>query len=382
MGVHDDFDAWVAARGPGLLRLAFLLTGDRRDAEDLVQEALSRAYSRWERIVRLEDPDAYVRRMIVNGHTSTWRKFRRRELPFGDVPADHLLAPASDASESADEHRRLWSRRACDCPRSSEQRWCCGTTRSSSTPRSPTSPGSGSPASAPGSPAAWPPSARTSVRAWVRTMADRPLLEDRLRDALCAAADLGPRGVALAAGARARARARRRARVVGGGVALVLGSVPLALAMTTDSSTPDVVTPAPSRTLPDDDVPAGWRVQRWRHVMVQAPNTWGDGHLATWCRRDREPGRPVVERPTGGRVPRSCVGPRLGYGLQFVDTTTLGRPLQDGLVHYRPQGQDALFPPGAWVGVTCGTCKVAVRVVSHDEYVARYVLRTVIATRR
>ena len=109
MGVHDDFDAWVAARGPRLLRLAFLLAGDRRDAEDLVQEALSRAYPRWERIARLDDPDAYVRRMIVNGHTSTWRRFRRRELLVGDVPADGLFAPVPDASESADEHRRLWS---------------------------------------------------------------------------------------------------------------------------------------------------------------------------------------------------------------------------------------------------------------------------------
>ena len=218
----------------------------------------------------------------------------------------------------------------------------------------------------------------------MRTMPDRPpLLEDRLHEALCAAADLGPRGVALAAGARARARARRRARVVAGGVALVLGSVPLALAIGTDSGPPDVATPAPSRTLPDgdDNVPTGWRVQRWRHVLVQAPSTWVDGQLATWCRRDPEPGRPVVERPTERRVPRPCVGPRLGYGLQFLDTTLLDRPLRNGLVQYRQHGQDALFPPGAWVGVTCGTCEVAVRVVSSDEYVARYVLRTVIATR-
>ena len=217
----------------------------------------------------------------------------------------------------------------------------------------------------------------------MRTVPDQPLLEDRLHEALCAAADLAPRGVALAASARARARARRRTRVVAGGVALVVGSVPLALAVRTDRVPPDVATPAPSRTLPDgdDDVPTGWRVQRWRHVVARAPTTWGDGQLATWCRRDPEPGRPVVERPTERRVPRPCAGPRLGYGLQFVDTAAPGRPLRNGLVQYRQQGPDARFPPGAWVGVTCGTCEVAVRVVSPDEYVARYVLRTVIATR-
>src|SRR5436190_21319697 len=38
----DDFDAWVAARGPALLRLAYVLTGNRADAEDAVQDALSR----------------------------------------------------------------------------------------------------------------------------------------------------------------------------------------------------------------------------------------------------------------------------------------------------------------------------------------------------
>ncbi len=76
-----DFDAWVAARGPALLRLAYTLTGNAADAEDVVQEALARALPRWDRISRLDDVDAYVRRMVINAHTSWWRKFRRRESP-------------------------------------------------------------------------------------------------------------------------------------------------------------------------------------------------------------------------------------------------------------------------------------------------------------
>lgn len=100
-----DFDAWVAARGAGLLRLAFTLTGDRSDAEDVVQEALARALPRWQRISRMEDVDAYVRRMVVNAHTSWWRRFRRRESPVGDVwdtvePDGARLMP--------DQRRRLW----------------------------------------------------------------------------------------------------------------------------------------------------------------------------------------------------------------------------------------------------------------------------------
>ncbi|WP_243395242.1 SigE family RNA polymerase sigma factor [Nocardioides currus] len=82
-----DFDAWVSARGPDLLRLAYVLTGNRADAEDAVQDALSRALPRWDRICRADDVDAYVRRMVVNANVSGWRRFRRRETPT-TVPVD------------------------------------------------------------------------------------------------------------------------------------------------------------------------------------------------------------------------------------------------------------------------------------------------------
>ena len=87
-----DFDSWVAVRGPALLRLAYALTGNAADAEDVVQEALARALPRWERISRVEDVDAYVRRMVVNAHTSWWRKFRRKESPVAEV-RDRAVGP-------------------------------------------------------------------------------------------------------------------------------------------------------------------------------------------------------------------------------------------------------------------------------------------------
>src|SRR5829696_732328 len=83
--VPAAFDDWVAARGPALLQLAYVLTGNSADAEDVVQDALSRAIPAWSRICAADDPDAYVRRMVVNAHTSWWRKFRRRESPVADV---------------------------------------------------------------------------------------------------------------------------------------------------------------------------------------------------------------------------------------------------------------------------------------------------------
>ena len=101
-----DFDDWVAARGPALLRLAYVLTGSRADAEDVVQDALSRALPRWSRISTVEDPDAYVRRMVVNAHISWWRKVRRRE-----VPVEEVRDRASVDGASTEERDRMW--RAC-----------------------------------------------------------------------------------------------------------------------------------------------------------------------------------------------------------------------------------------------------------------------------
>lgn len=101
-----DFDDWVAARGPALLRLAYVLTGSRADAEDVVQDALSRALPRWSRISTLDDPDAYVRRMVVNAHVSWWRRTRRRE-----VPVESVRERAVADGPSTEERDRIW--RAC-----------------------------------------------------------------------------------------------------------------------------------------------------------------------------------------------------------------------------------------------------------------------------
>ena len=102
------FDDWVAARGPALLRLALVLTGNTADAEDVVQDALSRALPRWERIVQADDVDAYVRRMVVNAHHSWWRRFRRREAPAPDVrPLEVDEGP--DVGPGHDDRARLWA---------------------------------------------------------------------------------------------------------------------------------------------------------------------------------------------------------------------------------------------------------------------------------
>lgn len=104
----DDFDAWADARVPALLRFAYLVTGSRAEAEDAVQAALERALPRWGRIARADDPDAYVRRMVVNAHVSLWRRTGRRESP---VPVVALTEAADPAEQVA---ARDAVRRVCD----------------------------------------------------------------------------------------------------------------------------------------------------------------------------------------------------------------------------------------------------------------------------
>ncbi|HSV39082.1 MAG TPA: SigE family RNA polymerase sigma factor [Nocardioidaceae bacterium] len=94
MATHPDveFDEWVAARVPALMRFAYLVTGSQDAAEEAVQSALAAACEKWARVRRTQDPDAYVRRMIANAHVSQWRRFGRRVV-VGEVPerqsADH-----------------------------------------------------------------------------------------------------------------------------------------------------------------------------------------------------------------------------------------------------------------------------------------------------
>ena len=82
------FDAFVRARLPALLRFAHAVCGDPHTAADLVQDALERTGMRWDRIDRTGDPEGYVKRAIVNGRISRWRKLRRESLV--DVVPEHL----------------------------------------------------------------------------------------------------------------------------------------------------------------------------------------------------------------------------------------------------------------------------------------------------
>jgi RNA polymerase sigma-70 factor (sigma-E family) len=102
---HDaEFTAFVAARGPALLRTAYLLTGDHQSGEDLVQTALAKTYLAWHRIRARDAVEAYVRRTMVTTHTSWWRRRWRGETPTAALPDPGLPDPTEDHGE----RDRLW----------------------------------------------------------------------------------------------------------------------------------------------------------------------------------------------------------------------------------------------------------------------------------
>lgn len=102
MSRDEDFGAYVAGRRPHLYRSAWLLCGDPHRAEDLVQEALTKLYIAWPRVSRVGNIDAYVRRMLVNGHIDDSRRPWRRERPTAQPP-DTTATPGP--GEESDE---LW----------------------------------------------------------------------------------------------------------------------------------------------------------------------------------------------------------------------------------------------------------------------------------
>jgi RNA polymerase sigma-70 factor (sigma-E family) len=84
---EEAFDAFAAGRYAALLRSAYLLTGNHHDAEDLVQVALVKAVGVWSRIQ--DDPEPYVRRILVNENISRWRRHRGREVVVETTGRDH-----------------------------------------------------------------------------------------------------------------------------------------------------------------------------------------------------------------------------------------------------------------------------------------------------
>jgi RNA polymerase sigma-70 factor (ECF subfamily) len=81
----EEFTAFVATRSPALLRTAFMLTGDDRAAEDLLQTALLATVRHWRRIRERESLEAFVRRVMVNERRSWFRRRQSGEVAVAEI---------------------------------------------------------------------------------------------------------------------------------------------------------------------------------------------------------------------------------------------------------------------------------------------------------
>ncbi|MFF7249174.1 SigE family RNA polymerase sigma factor [Embleya sp. NPDC008237] len=81
-----EFRAFVESRWSGLVRTAYLLTGDHAIAEDVAQSALTKTYVNWRRVRGADNPDAYVRRILVNANIRRFRKRRVAEQLRAELP--------------------------------------------------------------------------------------------------------------------------------------------------------------------------------------------------------------------------------------------------------------------------------------------------------
>ena len=103
------FCEFVTSRQSALLRTAYQLTGNRADAEDLVQAVLAKTFQAWDRIEDRGALDGYVRRTMVNTQISWWRRRRVEEYPTDELP-DRAAAGPPAGSDWGDTLRRAVDR--------------------------------------------------------------------------------------------------------------------------------------------------------------------------------------------------------------------------------------------------------------------------------
>ena len=83
----EEFAELVHACWAGLYRTAYLMLGDRADAEDLVQTALAKTYANWRRVRSIDAAPGYARTTLVNTAASWFRKKGwRNERPTEVLP--------------------------------------------------------------------------------------------------------------------------------------------------------------------------------------------------------------------------------------------------------------------------------------------------------
>jgi RNA polymerase sigma-70 factor (sigma-E family) len=100
-----EFTAYVRERRASLYATAYHLTGDRFEAEDLLQSALFSTYRAWHRISDKAAVGGYLRRTMTNLHISAWRRRKLNEYPTEELPE---TAGDQDAMRGTELRTVLW----------------------------------------------------------------------------------------------------------------------------------------------------------------------------------------------------------------------------------------------------------------------------------
>jgi RNA polymerase sigma-70 factor (sigma-E family) len=104
-GAEAEFTAYVQERRASLYATAYHLTGDRFEAEDLLQSALFSTYRAWDRISDKAAVGGYLRRTMTNLHISAWRRRKLSEYPTEELPE---TAGDQDAMRGTELRAVLW----------------------------------------------------------------------------------------------------------------------------------------------------------------------------------------------------------------------------------------------------------------------------------
>ncbi len=91
-----SFEELYTAHFAALAIQLYSITGDMSEAQDVVQEAFSRAWPRWDRLARYDDPVAWVRRVAWNIATSRWRRARTAARHLAGQRPQYADAPGPD----------------------------------------------------------------------------------------------------------------------------------------------------------------------------------------------------------------------------------------------------------------------------------------------
>jgi RNA polymerase sigma-70 factor (sigma-E family) len=96
------FDEWTRGGLPQLLRFATVLCGSAYLAEDVLQDVAIKAHRNWEVIDSADNPDAYLRRMVVNEYL-TWRRKWSRYVPCAEIFQDEHIADHAEQAAVRDQ---------------------------------------------------------------------------------------------------------------------------------------------------------------------------------------------------------------------------------------------------------------------------------------